>query len=589
VGRTVVSARLLRLLAPGWPRFLAASLLLAATLASGLGLMGSSGWLLARAAEHPSIAALSVAIVGVRFFGISRGVFRYLERLLSHDVTLRLLARLRVEVYAALEPLSPARLAARGGDLLSRIVADVETLEGAYVRVLGPTLAALVVAGIVAALLLPASTPVAAATLVGLLLAGTVVPVLAGRLGERPGRRLVETRGSLTVHLVDGVLGIADLLAFDRGRAHAEEVHSRSLALAAAQERLARVSGLGGALAGLAADVTVVAVLWLAVPGVRRGEVGGPGFAAALLLALASFEAVAGFGAAHAALGAIRTAARRLFALLDEPPQVVDPPSPSLAGPGASLQVRQLRFSYPASAAPALDGVSLRLERGRTIALVGPSGSGKSTLLHLLLRFDDAPPGTLFLDGVDLRDLSAEALRSRIAWMDERPHVFNATLRDNLLLARPDADARARADALRQAGLVIETWREGEDTWLGEEGQRLSGGERQRLALARAFLPRAPLRLLDEPTAHLDAAAAQTVIAEIRGSAANHATLLVTHRLRGLEWVDEILVLQEGRVAERGAFADLAARKGLFSRMLDAECSLDLLERTVPEAQSVAT
>jgi ATP-binding cassette subfamily C protein CydC len=584
-----VSARLLRMLVPGGPRFLAAALLLAATLASGLGLMASSGWLLARAAEHPSIAALSVAIVGVRFFGISRGVFRYLERLLSHDVTLRLLARLRVDVYAALEPLSPARLGAASGDLLSRIVADVETLEGAYVRVLGPALAAVVVAGAVGALLATASTAVAAATLLGLALAGIVVPVLAGRLGERPGRRLVEARAGLTAHLVDGVLGVADLLAFDRGRAHAQEVHSRSLALSTAQERLARVSGLGGALAGLAADVTVVAVLWLAIPVLRRGEMAGPGFAAALLLALASFEAVSGLGAAHAALGTIRTAAQRLFALLDEPPPVVDPPSPSPAGPGASLEVRELRFSYPASAGPALDGVSFRLERGRTIALVGASGSGKSTLLRLLLRFYDAPPGTLFLDGVDLRDLSAEAVRSRIAWMDERPHVFNATLRDNLLLARPDADAPARADALRRAGLLVETWREGEDTWLGEEGQRFSGGERQRLALARTFLSGAPLLLLDEPTAHLDAVAARAVAAEIRRSAPRCGTLLVTHRLRGLEWVDEILVLHDSRVAERGAFADLAARNGLFARMLDVERSSDLLERTVPEAQSVAT
>jgi ABC-type transport system involved in cytochrome bd biosynthesis fused ATPase/permease subunit len=233
--------------------------------------------------------------------------------------------------------------------------------------------------------------------------------------------------------------------------------------------------------------------------------------------------------------------------------------------------------------------VSFRLERGRTIALVGASGSGKSTLLRLLLRFYDAPPGTLFLDGVDLRDLSAEAVRSRIAWMDERPHVFNATLRDNLLLARPDADAPARADALRRAGLLVETWREGEDTWLGEEGQRFSGGERQRLALARTFLSGAPLLLLDEPTAHLDAVAARAVAAEIRRSAPRCGTLLVTHRLRGLEWVDEILVLHDSRVAERGAFADLAARNGLFARMLDVERSSDLLERTVPEAQSVAT
>jgi ABC-type transport system involved in cytochrome bd biosynthesis fused ATPase/permease subunit len=176
-----------------------------------------------------------------------------------------------------------------------------------------------------------------------------------------------------------------------------------------------------------------------------------------------------------------------------------------------------------------------------------------------------------------------------VAWVAQRPHVFNTTVRGNLLLARPDADAPSRAAALRRAGLFVETWREGEETWLGEEGQRLSGGERQRLALARAFLRRAPLLLLDEPTAHLDALAEHAVVAEVRRSARERATLLVTHRVRGLEWVDEIVVLEDGRVAERGAFAELAAGPGLFARMLDAQRSADLLERPGAAAQSAST
>ena len=265
--------RLIALLAPERGRAGLAVLLQVLTVAAGIGLMGTSAWLLSKAALHPSIAAISVAVVGVRAFGISRATLRYFERLASHDVTLRLLARLRVGVYRALVPLAPARLVAhRSGDLLGRVIEDVASLETLYVRVVGPGLAAIVLVGLVGLVLLPFGASLAVAAVAGLALVATVFPWLAGRLGAGPGRRLASLRGELAARLVDGVQGLPDVLAFGREADLAAAVGEVSRQAVGEQQRLARASALGGALAGLGADLTAVAVLALAIPSVREGR-----------------------------------------------------------------------------------------------------------------------------------------------------------------------------------------------------------------------------------------------------------------------------------------------------------------------------
>ncbi len=565
--------RLLGLVVPERRRGALAVLLQVLTVLAGVGLMGTSAWLISTAALHPSIAVLQVAIVGVRFFGLSRGVFRYLERLVAHDVTLRLLTRLRVRVYRALEPLAPARLVSlRSGDVLGRVLEDVGTLEGLYVRLVGPSVSALLIAVVVGALLLPLGTALSVAALAGLGVAGVLVSGVAARAGRDAGRRVVETRADLGARLTDGVQGVAEILAFGAEEAHAVRVSALGGTLVAEQGRLARASALGGSLVGLTADLSVVTVLALAIPAVRDGGLDGTQLAVAALVTLAAFEGVAALPAAWQGLGATKAAARRLFEVLDTPPEVVEPRGRTV-GPEPEaplLELRDLSFTYPGAPRPALDGINLQLRRGQRLAVVGASGSGKSTLAHLLLRFWEVPEGALWLRGRDVRSLSPDAVRDGIAFSAQRTHLFTGTLRENLLLAHPDASEEQMGRAVEAAQLtdLVSRPPDGLDTWIGEQGLQLSGGERQRLALARAFLRPASILLLDEPTAHLDAVTERRVLDEIVRAGDGRATLLITHRLVGLDPFDEVVVLESGHVQERGSAVDLASQGGVFARML---------------------
>jgi thiol reductant ABC exporter CydC subunit len=582
--------RLAGLLRPERPRVAAAVSLQVLTIAAGVGLMATSAWLLSKAALHPSIAALSVAIVGVRAFGIARAVVRYLERLVSHDVTLRLLARLRLTLFRALAPLAPAGLLGRrGGDLLGRLLEDVGTLENLHARLVGPSLAAVAVAALVAGLVAWFLPALALVALGGLALGGVAAPRLAARLGDAPGRRLVERRGELLAGLVDGVRGVSDLLAFGREADHARALASLSREAVADQRRLVRASALGGSLATLAADLTAVAALALAIPAVTSGRLDGVQLATVALVVLAAFEAVAPLPSAWHGLTAMRAAASRLFEVLDAPAPVADPSGSGAADPSAPavnpvagaplLELRDLRFTYPGEARPALDGVSLRLERGRRVALVGASGAGKSTLVQLLLRFWEAPRGAIRLEGHDLADWPSDRARARIAYAAQRAHVFTGSLRENLRLGRPDALETELLDVLRRVRLdpLVERLPGGLDGWIGADGQALSGGERQRLALARALLREAPLLVLDEPFAHLDALTERALLDELLRAGEGRATLLVTHRLVSLESFDEVLVLERGRVAERGRAAGLLVRDGALARLMALQRSVEAL------------
>lgn len=556
--------RLLRLTAPfaGWMAL--AALLGLATVGSSIGLMAASAYIISKAALHPSIAELQVAIVGVRFFGISRGLSRYLERYVSHQVTFKLLARLRVWFYQHVEPLAPAQLMTyRSGDLLNRIVADIDTLEHFYVQVIAPPVVALLTALLLGLLLASYDGRLAATGLLFLALLGLGLPLLARRLSRGVGQRLVTTRAELRVTLVDTFQGLADLLACDREEAQLEQVRRLSHTLTAAQQRMTWLTGLHSALSVLLAALATLAMLVVAIPLVRSGQVDGVYLGLVVLATLASFEAVMPLAAAFQNLDSSLAAAKRLFELADAKPvgAVVLPDEKSPlsveageTGRSLSLVVDNLHFRYHPDAPPALDGVSFTLPEGGRLAIMGPSGAGKSTLVHLLLRFWEYQAGRIELGGRDLRSYTPEEVRGLIGVVAQQIHLFNTTVRENLLMARPEATFEEMVKAARQAHIhdFIEALPQGYDTWLGEQGLRLSGGERQRLAIARAILKNAPLLILDEATANLDALVEREIRQSLYTLMKGRTTLIITHRPPDLKLADEVIVLNAGRVVKQG-------------------------------------
>jgi len=578
-----VARRLVCLVSPGRtthdlaPRMALATLLGFLTVASGIGLMTTSAYLIAAAALQPSIAELQVAIVGVRFFGIARGVARYLERYVSHDVTFRLLARLRTWFYERLEPLAPARLLAyRSGDLLSRIVADIETLQDFYLRALAPPLVALLSAALVSLLLGAFHPRLALAMLSFLLLAGAGLPLLVHLLARGSGPRLVRVRGELNAYLVDGIQGVADLLAFGGGDRHLERMQALGRELGGLQGRLARIGGLHLALSGLLMNLATLVVLALAIPLVVAGRVDGVYLALLVLATISGFEAVLPLPQAFQQMAGSLEAAGRLFEVVEGQAAAVEVvPAVAPAAAGYGLRAEELSFAYEPGAPPVLEGIEFHLPQGGLLAVVGPSGAGKTTLIHLLLRFWSPSAGRILLGGHDLAAYREEDLRRLVAVISQRTHLFNATVRDNLLLARPGASEEEMIEAACRARIhdFVQSLPQAYDTWIGEQGQRLSGGQRQRLAIARAILKDAPVLLLDEPTANLDAVTERQVMAGLQPLLAGRTALLVTHRLGTgpVSQAGEVLVMRAGRVAERGRHDDLLRQGGLYRRMWDLQ------------------
>jgi ATP-binding cassette subfamily C protein CydC len=567
--------RLVRLIAPYWRRIVLATALGAATVASGIGLLATSAYIISKAALQPSIAELQVAIVGVRFFGISRAGFRYLERLVSHDVNLRLLAGLRVWLYEAIEPLAPGRLVqAHSGDLLARIAADVETLENLFIRVVAPPLVALTIAGLVT-VLVGTLAPSAALLLLGCLsAAGVGLPLMSQRLGRTPGRLVIVTRARLNQTLVDAIQGSADLLVFGGAGAHQARIQHLGQQLVTLQSRMGSDAALVAALSGLLLNLTVLGLLLLSIPLVRTAKLEGVMLGVLIMAAISSFEAVLPLPLAMHYLDHSLAAGQRIFELIDDIPLVSDPPHPSQTSVTPSVEIDGLTFRYEEGQAPALEKITFKIPAYTRVAVVGPSGAGKSTLVNLLLRFWDYRTGSIKLGGIELKQLSQEQVRRAISVVSQSTYLFNATVRENLLLARPEAAEPELVQAARQAHIhdTISSFPDGYDTWIGERGLQLSGGERQRLAIARAILKDAPILLLDEPTASVDPITERQIMQELHELMEGRTTLLVTHRLVGLQAMDQILVLQRGRLVERGTHQDLVSAGGPYSRMWRRQC-----------------
>ncbi|MFI6942099.1 thiol reductant ABC exporter subunit CydC [Streptomyces sp. NPDC050418] len=577
-----------------WRLFPAACLALAADLGA-VALMTLAAWLIARAAQMPPMGALSVAIVAVRALAVTRGLFRYGERLAGHDVALRTVARLRGRVFGALarRPATHRDVrAVRDADAVSRLVADVDVVQDALLRVLLPAVSALAVTAATVGCAALVSAPAALVLLTGLAAGGLLVPALTALASARAARRGAALRAELAVRTVDLLDGAADLRAFGAaGRevrraadtAHRLRAHDRGAALAAACATAALTVVQG---------VTVIAVTLVCAhraPGVWQVVLP--------LLALASFEVLAPLPAAAQQLMSLPASAHRVRALLDVPAEApaeapVDAPrsapadastsaptdaptsAPNLEQTGSDrhftdstlnppppvhLSLRNLHIRHRPTDPYAVSGVDLDLPPGHRVAIVGASGAGKSTLLAAVARLVAVERGELLLDGADLNQVPEAVLRRTVSGALQDAHVFHTSVRNNLLPARPHADDTELHDALRRAGLLdwVLTLPGQLGTVVGADGGRLSGGQRQRLILARALLAAPSVLLLDEPTEGVDRATADAVLADVLASTRGRSLILVTHRTEGLEAMDEILVMAAGRVIRRGTPADV--------------------------------
>lgn len=575
-----VLARVRAMAGPRRGRLALALLLGSLALGSAVGLMATSGWLISRASQQPPVLYLMVAVTATRAFGIGRAVFRYAERLVSHDAVLRMLADTRVAVYRRLERLAPAGLrTARRGDLLSRLVSDVDALQDYWLRWLLPAGVALAVsAGSVAftAWLLPEA---GAALAVGLLAAGVGVPLLTGAVARHTERRLAPARGLLATRVTDLLTGTAELTVAGALPTRTDEARRADGTLTRIASRAATATALGDGLTALISGLTVAATALLGAQAVAGGRLDGVAMAVVVLTPLAAFEAVLGLPIAVRYRQRVRRSAERVYEVLDAAEPVREPRRPRQAPVSPfPLVVKGLAARHPGQRRDALAGLDLTLERGRRVALVGPSGSGKTTLGQVLLRFLDPDAGSYTLAGVDAGALDGDDVRRLVGLCAQDAHLFDSTVRENLLLARKDATEADLRDALARARLLdwADGLPDGLDTLVGEHGALLSGGQRQRLALARALLADFPVLVLDEPAEHLDLPTADALTADLLAATEGRTTLLITHRLAGLDAVDEVVVLDGGRVVQRGTYAELTAVDGPLRAMAEREAAAEL-------------
>jgi ATP-binding cassette subfamily C protein CydC len=572
-----------------------------ASVATSTGLIAVAAYLVSAAAFRPPIAELAGAMYLVRIFGVARAFARYAERLVSHDVTFRLLGRLRTWLVSHISVLGAGQLMAyRSADLLARLMRDVDETQNLFQLLVAPVFVAVLTVAVVGAGLWWLDMHLGM-TAIGVLLAlGLGVPLLCDMLARKAGRQQVTVRAALDVDIADSLQGLPDLLMLGRAGDYVERLRARDRELGSLQERLAVIAGARVALGDAVGRLGAWAVLLLAIPLVMTHTLGAVYLATLALLVLGAAEALQPLAQAAQQLGRTRAAAQRLWQVADEQPAVTfpsytDPGHPSVACHPEEARPR-IRFSLRASESrilrcaqddidppilefdrvdfaydglPVLREISFTLRPGHPVAVVGPSGAGKSTLLQLATRAWDPTAGQIRLDGQDLRCYPWQALATMIGSVSQDAYLFSATVRHNLQLGRPTATEDEMHEVLRRVGLadVLADLPEGLDTWIGDQGLRLSGGERQRLVFARALLQRAPILLLDEVTANLDPVSEQMLFDIIQELARERTVLMATHRLSHLEWTDTILVLEAGRIVQQGSPDDLRRTSGTYARL----------------------
>lgn len=559
--------RMLVFCLPEWRRLVLAAIIGFLTVAANIGLLTCGAYLIASAALQPPIGTLSLAIVGVRFFGIARAVFRYAERMLTHAASFRLLTRLQTDFFRRIEPLVPAGIQGISrSDFWQSMVKDVEVLQLFYARVLQPPLIALLVAGAVGVFLLQFEGRLTLVLLFVFLGCGTLSLLLACFF-RQTAKRLAAGQAELKAGLTDGLAGLAELTALERLDSWQRSIANSYGVLSRLQLAKIRLQALASAVNVILGGIGLWTALYISSELVHQSRMEGVLLAVMPLAFLGSYEALASLVSFGFHWQDMQIAGQRLFAsgaaggkteILAKPAGKIEP----------WLEVESISFSYPNSPS-VLKHISFSLPPGKKLAIVGPSGAGKSTLASILLGLRECQAGTVALGGSALSDLAGETVRESFAVVGQNTYLFHASLRDNVLLARPQASEEEVCQAIRQAGLAecVAKLPQGLDTVTGSNGHLLSGGERQRVAIARALLKNAPILLLDEPTTGLDPVTARQVMDTIGHLFSKRSMIVITHWLTGLENMDEILVLNQGEIVERGSLQELLACRGKFFQM----------------------
>lgn len=551
-------------------------LLMILGLGSSMALLTVSGWFLAATA----IAGLGTLFnffypsASVRGLAIGRTVARYFEKLVTHDATFRILAKLRVQVFSKIIPLSPAVLNRyRNSDLLNRLVSDVDTLDSLYLRLLAPFFSAVFVITAMTIGLSFINAPLALGLGAFLLLLLIAIPTIFYRLGQQFGERLIQTRAAYRTQFLEFIQAQAELLLFNAEDRLKEKMVTIEKNWQADQDKEAKLSGFSTALVMFLNGLLVCGMLWFS----SQADFGDDEYRMAFIAlftfaALAAVEIIMPLGAAFLHIGQVIAAANRVTEIVEQKPLVEFSDNAKFEEKVNLISAKDLSFAYPEQEDPVLKNLTLDLHQGQKIAILGKTGSGKSTLLQLLVRNYDTNQGELLLAEKPISAYSENTLRNQMCFLTQRVHVFSDTLRQNLQFARLEKISDEKmTEVLNQVGLgkLLEQ-EQGLNLWLGDGGRPLSGGEQRRLGLARILLNNAPILLLDEPTEGLDRETERRILRLILQHAENKTLIMVTHRLTAIEQFDKICVIDEGKLIEQGNYESLITKEnGFFRRLVE--------------------
>jgi ATP-binding cassette subfamily C protein CydC len=542
------------------------------TLLASIGLLTLSGWFLA-ASSLAGVAGLytfnyMLPAAGVRGAAITRTAARYFERLVSHDATFRVLQHLRVFTFSKLIALAPEQLARfRQGELLNRFVSDVDTLDHLYLRVISPFIGAAVVIVVVTCGLSLLDVPLALILGGIMLLTLVLMPPLFWLLGTSAGQQIAHYQASWRMQFTHWISGLSELKIYGAAHQWRNKLDTEELNWQEAQRRQHRLQALAQSLLLLISGTTVTLLLWISANGVGDNSAPGAFIALFVFCGLAAFESLAPVAGAFLPLAQVTSAAQRVQEIIEQPAAILFPMTKVESISGIQLKIENVSFNYAQRPEPVLQNFSLSMRAGEHLALLGPTGCGKSSLLTLITRGWEAQQGSITLNNIALADWDEASLRSRISVVTQRVHLFSQTLRDNLLLAKPDADDEQLIAALHQVGLAhLANHNEGLNAWMGDGGRPLSGGELRRIAIARALLHDGDLWLLDEPTEGLDASTERQILALLEHVTRDKTLIMVTHRLSGLDVMDRICVMDQGQIIESGTHAELISKAGRYWR-----------------------